>query len=148
VFRSVLSVSSAYLPCSPIFFSLSYCRFTAFRRRPRYVFGTFFAPDAGGYAIAAELSADPQLALFSGLVVAPVMGSVISFGIPVAFGLIPRGDIRYFAFGVLSALIADPFGCFFGGLLTPIRLFSFSKPRARPPRRAAHCRRLYFSLTP
>ncbi len=37
---------------------------------------------------AAELAADPQLALFSGWLSSPVMGTVISFGIPVTFGLI------------------------------------------------------------
>jgi ethanolamine transporter len=79
--------------------------------------GSFLAPDSGGYAIAVELASDPRLALFSGLVVAAVMGTVISFTIPVACGLIDEADTKYLAIGILSAFIVDPVGCLLGGLL-------------------------------
>ncbi len=81
---------------------------------------SFLAPDSGGYAIAAELASDPKLALFSGLVVAAVMGTVISFTIPVACGLIKKEDTKYLALGILSAFIVDPIGCFVGGLMAEI----------------------------
>ena len=78
--------------------------------------GTFLAGDSGGYAIAAELAADPRLALFGGLIVASVMGAVISFTLPTAYGLIEKEDTKYFATGILSGFIFDPLACFFGGL--------------------------------
>ena len=77
---------------------------------------TFFAPDSGGWAIAHELSDNELVADFSGLVVAAVMGGVVSFSIPTAVGLIEPEDTKYLAVGIMSAFIADPVGCFFGGL--------------------------------
>jgi ethanolamine transporter len=84
--------------------------------------GTFLAPDTGGYAIAAELASDPRLALFSGLVVASVMGAVVSFTIPVACGMIEAQDTKFLALGILSAFIVDPVGCLVGGLLMGLSL--------------------------
>lgn len=69
-----------------------------------------------GYYIGAEMSADPQIALYGGLVVGSVMGFVISFTIPVACGLIKKDDYRYFSAGVLMGYIFDPIACFVGGL--------------------------------
>jgi ethanolamine transporter len=78
--------------------------------------GTFLAPDSGGYFIAAELADDPRLALFSGLIVASVIGGVISFTIPFAYNIIEKEDAPYLAVGVLSGFIFDPIACFVGGL--------------------------------
>ena len=69
-----------------------------------------------GYHIGAEMSSDPQLALYGGLVVGSVMGFVISFTIPVACGLIKNEDYRYFSGGVLMGYIFDPIACFIGGI--------------------------------
>ena len=77
----------------------------------------FFAPDSGGWAIAHELSDNARIADFSGLVVAAVMGGVVSFSIPTAVGIIEKEDTKYLAVGIMSAFIATPVGCFFGGLL-------------------------------
>jgi ethanolamine transporter len=77
---------------------------------------TFFAPDCGGYAIGAELSDDPLIAKFGGLIVASVMGAVISFTIPFAYGLIDKADTKFLAVGILAGFIFDPFACFFGGV--------------------------------
>lgn len=69
-----------------------------------------------GYPVAAEMAADPELALFGGLIVGSVMGFVISFTIPVACGLIRREDYRFFAAGILTGYIFDPLACFIGGV--------------------------------
>ncbi len=83
---------------------------------PAMFSGTFLAPDSGGYSIAAELAEDPELAYFGGLIVASVMGGVISFSIPTACGIIEKEDTRFFAVGVLAGFMVDPVGCFVGGL--------------------------------
>ncbi|MDR0852162.1 MAG: ethanolamine utilization protein EutH [Clostridiales Family XIII bacterium] len=81
---------------------------------------TFFAPDSGGYAIAVELAQDQRFAAFGGLVVAATIGGVVSFTIPVAYGLIDKSDLRFFAVGILSGFVFDPLACFFGGLAMKI----------------------------
>lgn len=78
--------------------------------------GSFLAPDSGGYAIAVELASDPSLAFFSGIIVAATMGAVVSFTIPLAYGMIEKRDTKYLATGILSGFIFDPLACFFGGL--------------------------------
>ncbi len=69
-----------------------------------------------GYHIGAEMSSQPEIALYGGLVVGSVMGFVISFTIPVACGLIRDEDYRYFSGGVLMGYIFDPIACFVGGI--------------------------------
>ena len=69
-----------------------------------------------GYHIGAEMSSQPEIALYGGLVVGSVMGFVISFTVPVACGLIKEEDYRYFSGGVLMGYIFDPIACFVGGL--------------------------------
>lgn len=79
--------------------------------------GTFFSPDAGGYAVAAQLAEDPELAYFSGLVVGSIFGAAITMAIPVACGLISKEDTRYLAVGMLCGFIGVPLGGMTGGLL-------------------------------
>ncbi len=79
--------------------------------------GLLLSPDCGGYAVATELAADPRIASFSGLVVAATVGSVISFTIPVACGILEKEDTRYLAIGILTGFVVDPIGCFVGGLI-------------------------------
>ena len=83
---------------------------------PAMFSGTILAPDSGGWSIAVELAEDPELAYFGGLVVASVMGGVVSFSIPTACGILEREDTRFFAVGVLAGFMVDPIGCFVGGL--------------------------------
>jgi ethanolamine transporter len=83
--------------------------------------GTFFSPDAGGYAVAAELAEDPEMAYFSALVVGSIFGAAITMAIPIACGLIPREDTRCLAVGMLSGFIGVPLGGFVGGWLAGLR---------------------------
>lgn len=77
---------------------------------------TFLSCDSGGYAIASALSDDPQMVRFAGLIVGTMVGPIISFNIPVAIGMIRKEDTKFFATGIMAALIAAPFGCFLGGI--------------------------------
>jgi ethanolamine transporter len=69
-----------------------------------------------GYPLSAEITADPRLGLFGGIIVGSVMGFIISFTIPVACGLIGKEDYKPLATGILAAYIFDPAACFIGGL--------------------------------
>ncbi|MDO4649844.1 MAG: ethanolamine utilization protein EutH [Eubacteriales bacterium] len=81
---------------------------------------TFLSADSGGYAIAKQLSTDQELVDFAGLIVGCLVGPIISFNIPVAIGMIKKEDVKYFAIGILGALIAAPFGCLAGGVVSGI----------------------------
>lgn len=79
---------------------------------------TFLSTDSGGYSIAIELAKDPEIGKWGGLVVASMVGAVISFTIPVALGILEEDDVKYFAVGIMAGLFASPIGSFFGGLAT------------------------------
>ena len=79
--------------------------------------GTFFSPDAGGYAVAKQLAEDPELGYFGGLVVSSIFGAAITMAIPVAMGLIAPEDVRHLAVGMLCGFIGVPLGGFVGGWL-------------------------------
>lgn len=81
------------------------------------IFGSILPNDTGGYALAMSLAVDQQAGLYSGLIVAAMLGSTITFSIPVGLGLMRKPDQPYFAKGLLIGMISIPIGSIFGGLL-------------------------------
>lgn len=67
--------------------------------------------------ISLAMTDNVEIAKFSGVIVGSCMGGVISFTIPLAFGLIRKEDYRYFSAGILTGFIFDPLACFIGGLV-------------------------------
>ncbi|MGL4860072.1 MAG: ethanolamine utilization protein EutH [Enterobacteriaceae bacterium] len=81
------------------------------------IMGSILANDMGGYPLARELAIDPEAGLFSGLIVASMLGCTIVFSIPVGLGLIDRKDQPAFAKGLLIGLITVPVGAVIGGAI-------------------------------
>ena len=81
------------------------------------MFASILANDMGGYQLALSLGEDKQIALFSGLIVASMLGCTIVFSIPVALGLIEEKDKEFFAKGLLIGLSTIPLGSIVGGLI-------------------------------
>lgn len=81
---------------------------------------TFLSPDLGGYSIAIEMGRDQRISAWAGTVVAASIGSSFSFNIPVCIGIIKKEHYRHFALGAMSGLIASPFGCILGGIMSGI----------------------------
>lgn len=81
------------------------------------IFGSILPNDTGGYPLAMELAINEQAGLFSGLIVASMLGCTIVFSIPVGLGLIERSDQPYFAKGLLIGLITVPVGSVIGGAI-------------------------------
>lgn len=81
------------------------------------LFGSILANDMGGYSLAMELAQDEQAGLFSGNIVASMLGCTLVFSIPVGLGLIEKEDTPYFSKGLLIGLITIPVGCLIGGFV-------------------------------
>ena len=80
------------------------------------------ATDMGGWAAAKELAAAPELAVYSGLLVASTMGCLISFTLPVSLGGLARHEVMGFMQGVVWGIVALPAGLLLGAVvcgLTP-----------------------------
>lgn len=85
---------------------------------PAMFAGTILAIDMGGYPIAQSLSnGDTAAALYSGVILASMMGATVVFSIPVALGIINKKDTRFMALGMLAGMIAIPVGCLVGGIV-------------------------------
>lgn len=86
------------------------------------MFGTLFAIDMGGYSIASELADNQQIGLFAGLIVSAMMGGVITYIIPIGFGLIEEADKDFFIKGLMLGMIPIPVGSLAGGLMMGLPL--------------------------
>lgn len=83
---------------------------------PSIFMSSLLAVDLGGYVTSAELARSQQIAEFSGLLLASMMGVTISFTIPVAINMISKDDFPFFAIGILSGIVTIPVGMIAGGL--------------------------------
>jgi len=86
------------------------------------MFGAVLANDMGGYPLAMELAQNHQMGLFSGLIVASMLGATIVFYIPVGLGMIEYKDRPFYAKGLLIGLISIPIGSVAGGMIAGFNL--------------------------
>lgn len=91
---------------------------------PAMFAGTLLAVDMGGWPLAQQLTADPDIQRLSGLILGSMMGAVIVFTIPVSLGIIKQEDRPFLAKGVLAGIVTIPIGVVVAGLIAgmPIRL--------------------------
>lgn len=74
--------------------------------------------DTGGYALAHAIQPNnPDIANFSAIILASMMGPTIAFGIPVCLGIMQPDDKRFLALGTMSGIVCIPFACIIGGLV-------------------------------
>lgn len=79
--------------------------------------GSILAIDMGGYQLAMELSADPEIGKFSGILVSAIFGCTVVFTIPVGLSIMEEEDRPYFTKGILLGLASMPGAIFIGGLI-------------------------------
>lgn len=84
--------------------------------------GGLLAIDMGGYQMAMDLSVDPAVGRFAGIIVAAVFGCTITFTIPVGVGMIEKEDQPLFARGILLGLGAMPVTLLVGGVCCGLSL--------------------------
>lgn len=81
------------------------------------IFGSILPIDTGGYPLAMSLAVNPQAGLYSGLIVASMLGCTITVLIPLGLGMIEKKDSPYYANGLLIGMISIPFGSVIGGAI-------------------------------
>ena len=70
--------------------------------------GALLAPDMGGYAIAKEIAVNPNIAVFSGVLVSSTLGCTLSFLIPIFLGTLPSKEIPLVMEGLVRGVIVLP----------------------------------------
>lgn len=84
---------------------------------PAIFAGSFLACDMGGYSLASELSENSDAIRLGGIIVSSMLGSTITFTIPVAMGVVQKVDRKTAAKGLLCGTVTIPAGVFVGGLI-------------------------------
>ena len=87
---------------------------------PSVFISSILATDLGAYTTSVEIARTSSIGQFNGLILASMLGSTISFTIPVATNLISKKDFPYFAKGVLSGIVTIPFGMLVSGIIMKI----------------------------
>jgi len=81
------------------------------------IFGSILPNDTGGYSLALSLAQNQEAGLYSGLIVASMLGSTVTFSIPVGLNLIAKKETPYFAKGLVICMITIPIGSIVGGFM-------------------------------
>ena len=90
---------------------------------PSLFSGIVLGMDLGGYSLSMSLANTPDLGLFTGIIIASVMGINIVFNIPVGMGIIDEKDQPYLAVGMLIGFITIPVAIIAGGLVMMVSGF-------------------------
>lgn len=90
------------------------------RADPSIFIGSILATDMGGYTSSLELARLPEMVNLSGLILASMLGTTISFIIPMATNLVGDQDFEYFSKGCLCGIMTVPIGVFVGGVLIKV----------------------------
>ena len=89
---------------------------------PSIIPASLFANDMGGAALSQSVCKSEELGGFHAMVVASMMGCVISFTIPFALGVVQKEQRKPLFFGLLCGIVTIPVGCFAAGLLCGLPL--------------------------
>lgn len=84
---------------------------------PAMFAGSILACDMGGGALAKEMTADPDAALFGGVLTGSMLGATVVFTIPVAMGILKEEDRPAMAKGILCGIVTIPVGLLVGGIV-------------------------------
>lgn len=84
--------------------------------------GSILPVDAGGYPLAMELTKNPLVGQYAGVVIGGTFGCTIAFLIPVGMGALSREEQLDFAVGLLIGLAVLPVALLLGGLLSGLTL--------------------------
>lgn len=103
---------------------------------PSIIPATLFANDMGGAPLAIEVAKNSEIGRFNAFVVASMMGSTISYTIPLSLEMVKEKQHKELLLGLLYGVVTVPVGCFVSGLacklpiiplisnLLPLLLFS------------------------
>lgn len=90
---------------------------------PSVFIGSILAPDLGGYQASIGISSSNAIGAFNGLILSSMLGTTLSFTLPIAMGFIAEEDFNYFVKGILSGIITIPIGMLVGGMVMGIGIW-------------------------
>lgn len=89
---------------------------------PSVIAGLLLASDMGGAPLAMEIAGSPEAGYFNGLVVASMMGTLISFSLPLALGVTRKDQHGNIMLGLMCGIVTIPIGSLVSGLMLKLPL--------------------------
>lgn len=96
--------------------------YNIFHIDPSVLPASILANDMGGATLAVTVGQSPELGGFNAYVVASMMGTTVSYTIPVALGLVKKQQHSDMFFGFLCGIVTIPIGCFAAGLICGVEI--------------------------
>lgn len=90
--------------------------FHFFNADPAMAATSILACDMGGYSLAYAIADTEQGAQFAGCILGTLLGSIITFMIPVGMTFVKKEYRSYYALGIMIGIISVPAGLFAGGI--------------------------------
>ena len=84
---------------------------------PSVFISSILAPDLGGLPTSQVIANTKLIGEFNGAILSSMLGTTISFTIPVAVGIIPTNDFKFFAKGTLAGIMTIPLGMVAAGFM-------------------------------
>lgn len=111
---------------SPIIASLSLPIFNPLAKLmnvdPSVFISSILAPDLGGLATSEIISNSRAIGEFNGAILSSMLGTTVSFTVPIAIGIISKEDFECFAKGILAGILTIPLGMIAGGIMMNIEI--------------------------
>ncbi len=84
---------------------------------PSVIPAMILANDMGGAPLAMEFATNELVGYYNALIVSSMMGATVSFNIPFAMGVVPKGKHEPLLLGLLCGIVSSPVGCLASGLI-------------------------------
>lgn len=81
------------------------------------IVSSLIAVDMGAYNIATSVASSSEMAIFSGIMIASIVGCTLSFTLPLALGIVDKKYSSELNRGIVLGLISTPIGLIISGML-------------------------------
>ncbi|MEG0297164.1 MAG: ethanolamine utilization protein EutH [Clostridium sp.] len=88
------------------------------------IVSSFIAVDMGAYNIAESIASSSEMVIFSGIMIASIVGCTLSFTLPLALGIVDKKHSVDLNRGIVIGLIATPIGLVISGILIGVPILT------------------------
>lgn len=93
---------------------------------PSMIMGVTLAPETGGYSLASQMTDDSSMLMFNGVILAGLLGQLISFQFPVFMAALDRVDHSIAIKGFIVGIVVIPIGFITAALMLRISFADFA----------------------
>lgn len=92
---------------------------------PSMIIGTCLCPEMGAFALTRQMTNEPEMVVFNGVIIAGILGQTISFQFPVFMAYLDRDYHSVVIKGFIIGITMIPFGLILGALMLGLSVTDF-----------------------